>query len=218
MHIRFEDSFANHPRFEFWSAQNVLDPTQLTLGSGKKVSFDCNECSHTFEMKLNDVVRGRWCQYCASRLLCQKECDSCYEKSFASNSRKKYWSSDNEKSPRNVFKNTGVKYKFDCDCGHTFESKLADVNNGSWCPYCSNPRIALCGDSECENCLEASFEDESCSEHFNPNNKEVPRNILKHSNKSYLFICPDCNLEFNQMIYKINKNKRLDCPRCSCKK
>jgi hypothetical protein len=53
---------------------------------------------------------------CNSKRLCEKEnCKSCFEKSFASNEKSKYWSEKNgDIKPRQVFKSANIKYWFDC--------------------------------------------------------------------------------------------------------
>ena len=65
-------------------------------------------------------------------------CEFCFNNSFASNDKSKYWSIKNTINPINVFKNSNKKCWFDCDkCGHDFESALSDINNGNWCPRCN---------------------------------------------------------------------------------
>ena len=79
-----------------------------------------------------------------------------YERSFASHERSKYWSSRNEKIPRNVYRASGEKYWFDCEvCSHSFQQKLDNIQKGVWCPYHSNQK--LCDDDNCLQCMEKSF-------------------------------------------------------------
>jgi hypothetical protein len=58
--------------------------------------------------------------------LCENEdCQTCFEKSFASHEKSKYWSDKNGiVKPRQVFKSVNTKYWFDCDCGHEFETAV----------------------------------------------------------------------------------------------
>ncbi len=90
-----------------------------------------------------------------------------YEKSFASfegvtpTGKKKVdcWSSNNELTPRQVFKQSNKKYEFECDvCSHSWKSVLYSVvGQGRWCPYCSNPPKNLCEKKYCILCIEKSF-------------------------------------------------------------
>ena len=69
--------------------------------------------------------------------LCEKEeCNECYEKSFASHIKSKFWSNKNELQPKEVFRSTNKKFWFNCDrCKNEFESSLNHVSNGRWCSY-----------------------------------------------------------------------------------
>ena len=69
------------------------------------------------------------------RFLCKNDCDVCFERSFASHEKSKFWNVElNSKivltkfkkkidcsSPRQVFKNSNDKFWFNCDeCNHSF--------------------------------------------------------------------------------------------------
>lgn len=74
-------------------------------------------------------------------MLCNnKNCSSCFSKSFASNEKAKYWSPKNILSPRDIFKGTGKKYFFICEKGHEFEKVVGAITGkqNSWCPQCVN--------------------------------------------------------------------------------
>jgi hypothetical protein len=90
--------------------------------------FNCI-CVHEISIALNNINTGNWCSYCSNppKLLCdKKECKLCYEKSFASHSKSKYWSDKNEITSRMIFKNSGNKYIFNCDkCNHRFYIRLS---------------------------------------------------------------------------------------------
>ncbi len=71
--IPFENSFASHPKANFWSIErnNGLKPEDFALNSHKKCWFDC-DCGHPFEIQLNNINIGRWCSYCSNKKLCGK--------------------------------------------------------------------------------------------------------------------------------------------------
>jgi very-short-patch-repair endonuclease len=119
-----------------WADLNL----QGCKSSGKKCWFNCDKCPHPFDSPLNGIVRGRWCSYCANQKLCaNEECKTCFEKSFASQPKAKYWnySKNNGMNPRDLFKSSGKKCWFDCDkCSHIFDSRLASITNGNWCSNC----------------------------------------------------------------------------------
>ena len=56
---------------------------------------------------------------------------------FSENPKSKFWSDRNEKKPDEVALNSHKKFWFDCECGHTFESCLKNINLlDRWCSYC----------------------------------------------------------------------------------
>ena len=135
----YEKSFASVPYSKYWSSLNHEHPVVVFKNSHKKYLFDCPKCGHTFLQLLSHITRGNTCNFCNKRALCppEKECKLCFERSFASEERSRYFSKKNIKQPIEIFKSTAEKYWFDCDkCGREFESKLSHITDGSWCPYC----------------------------------------------------------------------------------
>ena len=131
-------SFASHERSIYWSEENKLTQREVFKSSGKKFKFNCT-CGHEFESSLANINNDRWCPFCSNQKLCQNvECKSCFEKSFSSHERSIYWSEENKLTQREVFKSSGKKFKFNCICGHEFESSLNSINKGTWCPICKN--------------------------------------------------------------------------------
>ncbi len=209
----FEKSFANYEdkdKLACWSNQNknkdgdIITPRDVFKSSGKLYFFNCNSCSHLFDIKLDSLRQKKWCRYCVSQDLCNKECEICYKKSFASHEKSKYWSdknvdkNGNKINTRNIVKGSNEKYWFNCDCGHKFEKILKDVSEGGWCPYCCVLSQKLCHDKDCKNCLERSFanyEDKdklSCWSNQNKNKDGdiiTPRDVFKNDNDKYLFNC-----------------------------
>ena len=66
----------------------------------------------------------------STRRLCKEEsCHKCFQKSFASHEKARCWSDKNNLKPREVLKNSGKKYWFNCNkCLHLFESTLYNIN------------------------------------------------------------------------------------------
>lgn len=140
--IPFEKSFASNEKSKSWSLKNELKPSHVYKSSHKKFIFDCNICKHEFQMRLDNITnRNQWCNYCSnpSQKLCGiEECVFCFNKSFASNEKAKYWSSKNVLKPRNVFRSSNNKFIFNCYiCDHEFVIQLNQITNmNSWCPKC----------------------------------------------------------------------------------
>lgn len=152
----FNRSFASHEKSKYLLVENKINPRFVTKYSGNKAKFNCNICKHIFNARICDITKkNSWCPYCARSgcKLCENnDCEYCFERSFASHERSKYWSPKNETQPRQVFKNTNKKYIFSCNsCLHDFSATLAHiVTDESWCPYCSTSGCILCDKEDCK--------------------------------------------------------------------
>jgi very-short-patch-repair endonuclease len=138
----FNRSFASHEKSKHWSSKNNILPRQIVKGSREKYWFDCNKCNHDFEKDICAITgeKNGWCPYCVNKKMCNKdECVDCYNKSFASHEKVKYWSNKNTENPRYLFQGDSNKYWFNCNkCEIEFESVLYNVKTGYWCPFCNN--------------------------------------------------------------------------------
>lgn len=214
--ICFNKSFASHSKSEYWSNINELNPRQVFKNSGKKYWFICKECNHMFQSQIHIISNDHWCSYCSNKKLCKdNDCKICFNKSFASHSKSKYWDyNKNLLTPREVFINTHKRYWFNCEkCKHSFNNILKSINRvNSWCTYCSN--IELCG--KCEVCIEKSFSSHPRAKYWSNKNKLTPKQIFKYTHKKYWFNCEECNNEFLTGISNIT-NRDSWCPYCKHK-
>jgi len=113
------------------------------------------------------------CSKTKKKLCNNNDCVICYERSFATHEKAKFWSKDNDKNitPRNVLLESHLIYKFDCVCEHTFEIKINNITskNALWCPYCN--AVKLCDNKDCAFCFEKSFASHLRTKNWNKNNK-----------------------------------------------
>ena len=218
--ICFIKSFAS-----IYFSNNIVDKKinlrMLSKNSNKIYEFYCNICNHKFIKKISDVTRkGQECPYCAnpSNILCKNnDCERCYNKSFESHEKSIFWDyTKNDKIPREVFKNSGLKYFFKCKiCDHSFDIKLLCINQfNQFCSYCSNQK--LCTDKSCDFCLNKSFILHPMAKKFSEKNNINCRYIFLKTNKKYLFNCDKCNHEFLSRIADLKEDK-LNCPYCAKK-
>ncbi len=141
--ICYDKCFISHPKSIYWSSKNTVSPYEVLMYSHKKYLFDCNNCNHEFITSIYHITKNNtWCNFCSEvspKQLCAKElnCNICFNRSFASIDKSKYWSIKNNKEACQVFKSSGKKAWFTCDkCNNDFESKICHVTDGSWCPNC----------------------------------------------------------------------------------
>jgi len=142
-----------------------------------------------------------------------------YEKSFASHEKAKYWNYRlNPMGPEKYALNSHSTCWFDCDCGHSFESSLLNLNqSNNWCPYCSSPPKKICNNLECKKCFEKSFASHPKSQFWSDKNEVKPRQVFKSANrKKYLFNCV-CGHEIIMCLKSISRENNW-CSYCSHQK
>ncbi len=216
--ITFERSFASHEKSKYWSSKNGdITPRDIAKSTHTKYIFNC-VCGHEFETSPNKISIGRWCPYCASVRLCNNEdCKKCFDKSFASNEKSKFWSDKNDLQPREVFKFSLNKYLFNCECGHEFEIGISSVSNKQWCSYCCIPSQKLCNNENCQQCFNKSFASHEKSQYWSEKNKLKSREVFKTTSNKYIFNCTKCNHEFESSLDNITHGNTW-CPYCVNKK
>jgi hypothetical protein len=144
--VCFEKTCASHESMPAaWSPENALMAREVFLQSNKKIVFNCVVCHHTHTTTPNHYYhRNGSCPYCANHILCEDDCASCFQKSFASHPKVLCWSSTNPMTPRSVFQGSEQTAQFDCEtCHSSFDSKLYNVLTGYWCPYCKKKTEAI---------------------------------------------------------------------------
>lgn len=218
------ESFASHEKSKYWSNTNNVSPRNVHLHTRTKYDFCCNVCNHIFNSSVSNIVNGRWCPYCSHSKLCNDDCNICYNNSFASHEKSKYWSSTNLCKPRDIMKSTKIKYLFDCDtCNHSFEiAPSYIVHQNQWCQYCGNN--SLCNNDDCKLCYNKSFASHEKSKYWSNKNNVLPKNIFKNTKKKYYFDCDKCSHIFelspkvivmqNQWCQYCNNSKLCDDDEC----
>lgn len=206
--ICFNKSFASHPKSQYWDYEkNELTPRQVFKSSDKKYWFNCNKCLHCFEASLLHVTQNNWCSYCGNQKLCDQDCQTCFDRSFASHPKAKYWNYEkNDLTPRQCFKSSSKKNWFNCDkCLHSFDKALTQISSGYWCPYCSKQK--LCGNNDCLLCYEKSFASHVNAKFWDyKKNKLMPRQLFKTSGKKCWFICKNSH-NFESTLYNVSNGK-----------
>lgn len=193
----FNKSFASSFRAKDWSKRNTIEPRLILKGTRKKYEFLCDKCDHFFFSAPLHISENKFCPFCANLKLCtDSNCDICLNKSFETHPKKIFWSSSNNCTPREVFISSNKKFKFDCDCGHTFEATPNGISRNRWCLYCCKPSKNLCTDEKCIMCFNKSFASSPKAKNWSNKNSSKARDVFKGSNKKYIFECNFCSLDF----------------------
>ena len=148
----FQHSFAGHPRSQNWSFQNAMQPTDVMLSSNLPILFDCDVCSHTFQMPPNFITRSvqaAWCPFCAGKRRCGNiDCQPCFDRSFAAHPRSAFWCHERNGGimPRDKAIGSDEKFWFKCEGQHEWQARLYSIKSGKWCPACRNKTEKTVGD------------------------------------------------------------------------
>lgn len=141
-----------------------------------------------------------------------------YEKTFLSHGKAVYWSVRNVRMPWEYALFSMKKAYFSCNCGHDFESTIANVSRKTWCPFCStNHTSKLCDDEECKKCYSSSFASYPRAVHWSALNKIKPRYVISGTSQLYKFNCEICLHTFDQSPLDIT-NRNNWCSYCAGKK
>jgi very-short-patch-repair endonuclease len=212
----YNKTFATHEKAKFWSNMNDnIKPKDIARCTHTKYWFNC-DCGHEIYLGIDKItLDNNWCSYCSSspKLLCDKDCEKCFNKSFASHEKSKYWSEKNNTIPKQIFLNTHAKYWFNCNkCTHEFEMRINDVtNNKEWCIYCAGKR--LCNYEDCKDCYNKSFANYVKSKYWSDKNCIKPRYVFKGTRKKFWFKCEN-NHEFEKNLDSITGKIETWCPKC----
>lgn len=134
------DLFHRHPKAKYYSNKNIKSLSEILSSDQKYYIFNC-DCGHEFTMSPYRIIKKNyWCGYCGlnPRYICGKiECKPCFDRSFASHEKSKFWSSKNENTPYHYLKSSNFKFLFNCPCGHEINKCPNEITNKNiWCGYC----------------------------------------------------------------------------------
>ena len=122
-----------------WEKNNKLgfDPKVLTLGSNKKVWWECNK-GHEWQATIKNRNKGNGCPYCSSRFVLIGYNDL----QTANPSLAKEWNfeKNNGLTPTDVLPNSNKKVWWRCNKGHEWQATINNRNKGVSCPICNSER------------------------------------------------------------------------------
>lgn len=201
-------SVAGHESCAYWDyIKNPVAPHKLLQNSNLNQHYICQVCEYTFEAAPYNVIKKKKiCSHCSGKALCSKnDCMKCIVRTIASLEFAPFWSTKNEKTPRETELGSGIVVFFDCpDCFHEFDiipNKMKQRD--SWCPYCAVPTQRLCQNRECKHCAPRRFSSHPRSSLWSPKNKCSPYDIALNTHEKYLFDCDVCNHEFDAEPHNI---------------
>jgi len=120
-----------HP--ELAAQADGWDPTTLTAGSNKKMSWKC-EHFHKWYSTVNDRSSGRGCPVCSNKMVLAG-----YNDLAATNpelaAQADGW------DPTTLTAHSGNKVRWRCEKGHTWSASVDNRSKGTGCPVCSGHQV-----------------------------------------------------------------------------
>jgi len=179
-----------------------LTPNDVTLGSDKKVWWQC-EKGHEWEERIYNRIRGHGCPYCSGQRVCD---DNSLQTLNPELSKQWHPTKNGDLTPNGVTAGSPKKIWWQCEKGHEWEAAVHTRNSGFGCPYCSGRYV--CAD----NCLQALNPELSKQWHPTKNGDLTPNDVTTGSKKKVWWRCREGH-EWEAVIY--SRNSGTGCPVCS---
>jgi len=162
-----------------------LRPDQFTVGSAKKVWWNCKKSSiHQYEMQIAKRTSGQNCPYCSGRKICSDNNLAVLRPSIAEE-----WhpTKNGALTPLDCTEKSGKKVWWMCkaDKSHEWNAKILHRSNGRGCPYCSSNLVTK------ENNLAAKDQKLAREWHQIKNGDLTPSDVGQFSNRKVWWKCPE---------------------------
>lgn len=186
-----------------WSPSNTIQPTEIGVGSHKKVLW-IGACGHEWSAEIRNRVRGAGCPYCSHNAVLQGFNDLATVLPQVA----KEWSPRNAPlKPTQVTPYANRKVWWKCEQGHEWFTLISTRAYGSKCPYCSGIKL-LKGFNDL-----ASLHPQLALEWSQKNGTLLPEDFNERSTKNVWWKCGTCGHEYRAVIK--SKVHGLKCPVCT---
>lgn len=186
-----------------WSPNNTIQPTEIGVGSHKKVLW-IGACGHEWSAEIRNRVRGAGCPYCSHNAVLQGFNDLATVLPQVA----KEWSPRNASlKPTQVTPYANRKVWWKCEQGHEWFTLISTRAYGSKCPYCSGIKL-LKGFNDL-----ASLHPQLALEWSQNNGTLLPEDFNERSTKNVWWKCSTCGHEYRAVIK--SKVHGLKCPVCT---
>ena len=187
-----------------WERNADITPSQLTLGSNKKVWWKCSK-GHEWQAIISNRNQGRGCPYCSGKIVSKGKKDL----ETVNPSLAKEWNyiKNGDLKPDNFSANSGKKVWWKCQKGHEWQAMIGNRNKGSGCPYCAGKK-ALKGYNDLQTVNPILTNEWN----YEKNNGLTPEDVTPGSNKKVWWKCENGH-EWQATITQ--RNCGSGCPYCS---
>jgi len=182
--------------------KNQLDPTQLTVGSGKKAWWFCDK-GHSWEAMINNRYKGNGCPYCGR----QKLLVGFNDLQTCNPSLAKEWNYEKNKfPPSQIISGSSQTVWWICNKRHSWKATIHNRIAGTGCPYCAGRKV-FAGFNDLQTCNPALAKEWDYEK-----NKLTPSQVTWGSSKPAWWIC-DKGHSWEAPI--ASRNRGSGCPYCS---
>ncbi len=193
--IGYNDLTSKHPKVaaDWHPVKNDgLMPTQVTVGSNKKVWWLCNECGNEWQTSVANRVAGKGCPICGRKKqgLVKEQKHVAQKGSFALHYPQLLEEWDYEKNtvdPQEITKNSTRRVWWKCStCGHSWATTVSHRTiRESGCPACKNKVTTS------NNCLEMTHPHILKKWNYKRNHTVSPKDVTAGSNKKVWWLCSE---------------------------
>ena len=190
-----------------WERNIDIEPSQVTLGSGKKIWW-IGACGHEWEEKPNNrTSKNKYsCPYCSNhRILVGYNDLATTNPALATE-----WhpEKNGELTPETVTHGSNKKVWWICNSGHEFTASIGNRISGKNCPFCAGKKV-LKGVND----LESRFPQIAQEWHPTKNADLSPSEISYGSTKKVWWICTKGHEYLSSPNNRTSSKK--DCPYCN---
>lgn len=187
-----------------WSVKNEIKPTQVSVGSHKKVIWKC-KLGHEWETSVKSrTINKTGCPYCShNKVLAGFNDLATIFPDIAAE-----WSDKNEKKPTEVTAFANSKAWWKCRvCGYEWNTLISTRSSGSRCPCCSGYTF-IKGKNDLK-----TTQPQIAAEWSERNYPLIPDEVNEKSRKNVWWHCKKCGYEWKSVIN--SRVKGASCPVCA---
>ena len=181
-----------------------LKPSDVTVGSGKKVWWRCRH-GHEWQAIIDNRRSGKSCPYCTGKLAILGETDLATKNPALA----KEWhpTLNGTLKPSDVTAGSGKKVWWRCRRGHEWQATIGNRGSGKSCPYCTG-KLAILGETD------LATKNPSLAKEWHPtlNGTLKPSDVTVGSEKKVWWRCK-AGHEWSARIS--HRNNGINCPYCA---
>ncbi len=183
----------------------TLFPSQITIGSGKKVWWQCSK-GHEWQAIVGSRIKGYNCPYCSGRKVLKGVND--LQTKYPEIANDWDYNKNAPIKPLDIMPNNGKMFWWRCSKGHEWQSTSNNRVQGRGCPYCAGKKVIIG-----ENDLLSKNPELAEEWDYEKNYPLRPEDVMAGRNKKAWWKCKRCGFEWEANISR--RNRGSGCPKCA---